>query len=251
MQVKSFKDMGKAKYQLKSIGNNLPEDFLDNIRRNVVANILLDDINKDISEITKATDIKDYISKKIDDIKERTEALQEQAENLGVTTYTVRGLTPKEKAFTFNLMPFDKTPSPPKKKKEILTLDNRRNISPEAIENSFEYDENDPTYKQELIIYSKLVSDAGLIIATFKLMCAVEGFDLTDDEIKEELGEEAKASKDRTQYLNGTKDIKEYIERIHQVEKIILGSIDSAHLDFLISAIDELTGVKADNINFM
>jgi hypothetical protein len=242
MLIKSFKDAIRVKGTLKSFGVNVPSSFLEDVRNAVARNLVLETLSIGIESMTKATDIKEYIDDQYKNAKESAESLSKQIEDLGVAHYTVKGLTPKESAFIWNMMPFDKAPTPPKKVKSVLDARGQ---------NDDEYDTDNPVYKKELLVYTKLGMEASQTINAYKLMCGVDGFDLTDDEIRESLnGEEPKGSRDRFPYINGIKDSSEYIERVKQVEKIIMNVIDSAHLKFLVNSIDDATGVSEEAINF-
>lgn len=249
-QVKSFKEIGVAKHHLKSIADEIDVNVIEDIRNTAskiitITNLLSLVEDKDIENKQSFIDI---LNTELEEANKKAEILSDSEDR--ITTYSVRGLTPIEKSFLSNMLPLEKMPTPPKKKKEILTLDNRRSINPEQIEDSFYYDENDPTYKQEQIIWTRLLNDYGLTASIYKLVCCVKGFDLTDEEIQESLSEAPKGKQNRKLYQDGKEDKQDYIDRLNQIAKIILPVMDTKHFDFLIQEIDDLTGIQPVNINF-
>lgn len=154
-------------------------------------------------------------------------------------TYRVRGLSPLETRMIIDIANLVKIPEPPMKKRPRMPLDG----TPPTVENITveEFaDVNDATYKQELELYQLEGALAQQRAIMYRMMVAIQGFDLTDEEIKEELDEDA----------HPREPIEKLVLRLDQLCAIIMPGFDSNHYRSLGEKINELSGVRAERINF-
>ena len=154
-------------------------------------------------------------------------------------TYQVSGMSPWEARTHTDIRNSIRPPEPPMKKRAAAPLDGKLDASSLGVE-EFQ-DENDPTYKEEYKQF--LEHEFPLMVqraTTFQLMTCVKGFDLTDEEIKAELGQDAHARE----------PLEELLLRLDQVAEIIWQDFDHRHMNALCAKIGELTGVRQDRVNF-
>lgn len=232
MIINNFREIKNPKYTYVSI----PED--DNnisVKDRYIFDISsLSYIIDTLKNIPNLSEDNEEVQKIISELEEKLANLKEEQ----VVVYKVRGLTPKEYMVLSELQPIEKMLNPPKKKKEVAPLDNRGKIVPEAIRDEDEYDFNDPAFKQELtkewLAYRKRAF-------VYILTCGVYGFQITDDDIQQELGQTP------VQVTN----IDTLRRRLDQIAEIIFSRMDNRHVKILVDKIIDLTGVKDEMINFI
>ena len=80
----------------------------------------------------------------------------------------------------------------------------------------------------------------------FCLMVGVQGFDLTDEEIIEEL-----QPKDDSKWkVHDKEPLESLILRLDQLSEIIMSEFDQGHMMALRQKINELSGLRTEEINF-
>lgn len=156
-------------------------------------------------------------------------------------TYKVRGGTPIETNMVLSIVALPDTPEPPTKKRQAAPLDMGGKLDASTLGMKEDYlDYDDPTYKQELEIYTDEMRLAEQRALMYRLMQCVQGFDMTDDEIKEVLEQDA----------HPKEPVGELVLRLDQLSEIILPEFDNSHFLELVKKITELSGVKTEQINF-
>lgn len=152
--------------------------------------------------------------------------------------YNVRGLSPIENELHGDIMGSVTMPIPPTKKRVARPLDGKIEASQLGME---EYrDIEDPSYLDALKTYEEELKVMWQQASMYRIMVCVQGFDVSDEDIKAELEEEA-IPKDSLDNL---------LKRIDQVCRIVLPEFDQRHFMALLAKISNLTGVKTETVNF-
>ena len=159
--------------------------------------------------------------------------------NVTDVTYRVRGLSPLEVGIHSDILTSVTPPSPPVKKRTVVPVGGKLQAS--QIETEDYADMDDPTFKDAIKAYEEEYKTMVQRASMYRLMMAVEGFDISDEDIKTELEEEA-VSDDSIDNL---------CKRIDQVCRIILPEFDQRHMMGLLSKIGELSGVQTERVNFI
>ena len=156
-------------------------------------------------------------------------------------TYKVRGGTPIETRMILSIAALPDTPEPPTKKRQVAPIDIGGKLDASSLGVKEDYlDYDDATYKQELEIYTDEMRIAEQRAVTYRFVQCVEGFDVSDEDIKKELNEDA----------HPKEPVEELVLRLDQVEEIILPDFPNSHYLELVKKITELSGVRTEQINF-
>ena len=153
-------------------------------------------------------------------------------------TYRVRGLSPLEAGIHSDIRATVEPPTPPTKKRTVVPPGGKLQASQIETEEYDDYD--DPTFKDQLKIFEEEARTMLQRVSMYRLMTCVDGFYISDEDIKTELEEEA-VSDDSIDNL---------CKRIDQVCQIILPGFDQRHMMALLARIGELSGVQTERVNF-
>ena len=159
------------------------------------------------------------------------------AEENKMLTYMVRGLTPKEAYTHADIAGSVELPLPPIKQRTRLPA-GKLDIT--DIEQEEYEDLRDPTYLSQLKTFNQEQLQMSQRATIYTLAVCVQGFDLSDAEIKEELDQEPHARA----------PLDELLLRLDQLYEIIMSDFDQGHLMALRQKIQELSGVSAEQVNF-
>ena len=154
-------------------------------------------------------------------------------------TYRVRGLTPLQLGLHSDVYSTVEAPIPPTKKRTVVPPGGKLQVT--QIETEDYADLDDPTFKEQWKIYEADCKERNQRSTMYRLMMGVDGFDISDADIKAELGEEAVPDD----------SIANLCKRIDQVCRIILPEFDQRHLMALSERIAELSGVSTERVNFI
>lgn len=153
-------------------------------------------------------------------------------------TYKVRALSPTETYENGAIVDALEPPIPPVKERTVVPPGGKLdagNIQQE------EYDDyHDPTFLEEIKIFKHQKKLHDQRATMHSLMLCVDTFNLTDEEIKAELDEDAHARE----------PLDELMLRLDQVSEIIMTDFDIGHMIALRQKINQLSGVSAELVNF-
>jgi len=155
-------------------------------------------------------------------------------------TYKVRGGTPHETRMIMRIAGLPDAPEPPTKKRVRMPLDGNRIDAANLGLHEDYLDYDDATYKHELEIYTDEMRLAEQRAVMYRLMACVQGFDMTDEDIAEVLGEPA----------HPKEPLEELALRLDQLSEIIMPDMDNNHFLMLARKITELSGVSTEQVNF-
>jgi hypothetical protein len=166
-------------------------------------------------------------------------SFQERIESENYAQFNVRPMLPKEQFVLANLGNIPQ-PVPPLKKEEVTPLDTAGRIDPTQVHDKQYVDINDPGYLAAMREYNAEMERTDERAMAFMLYTCVEGFDLTDVQIKEFLGEDAHPKEPADSFR----------KRLDQIGAILLTRIEIRFVDHITSAIKQMSGVSNDRINF-
>ena len=154
-------------------------------------------------------------------------------------SYMVRGMTPPEAFKNRAIAESVEPPMPPTKTRTRLP-DSSDNLDVRNLVKEEYQDLNDPTFLEELQLFKQEQIIMTQRTTMYCLMVSVEGFNLTDEEIKAELEQNAHARE----------PLDELLLRLDQVSEIIMSGFDQGHMMALREKIQELSGLRTEEINF-
>ena len=157
-------------------------------------------------------------------------------------TYNTRGMLPNELNISQLISGFVPPPMPPTKTVEVKPLDARNRIIPEEIKDEEKLDYEDVDYKKRVAEWSQANSEQNQLVLVYQLICAVEGFNPTDQEIEELTGKKPPAD-------DPTK-MPVFKQRLGLIGQILLSRIPNPHLTQIMRRITEQTGLSDVVVNF-
>jgi hypothetical protein len=155
-------------------------------------------------------------------------------------TYMVRGMTPpeayKHRAITGSVEP----PMPPTKQRTKLPDSGSDKLDVRNLVKEDYQDINDPTFLEEIRVYKQETLIMSQRAIMYELMVCVDTFNLTDEQIKEDLGQDAHAME----------PLSELLLRLDQLCLLIMVDFDQGHMTAIQEKINELSGLKTEEVNF-
>jgi hypothetical protein len=237
--IKSYKDMGTVIYTLLTLPLAADEAAFQQLENYDAALSVVATYGKVLGlDLKKANT--EQVEQWIGEAQKRAGKIEKAIQADQYVTYRVRGLAPLEQQEMVELIQATEPPVPPKKTREVLPLDRGSKIVPEDIRDEQYDDFDDPAYRASLVAFSRDVSLGHQRGIMYSLVVCVDGFDLSDEEIQEELGEPA----------HPKQPVEEFRQRLDQLSRIILSQLDGRHLAQIQDRINELSGVEAARVNF-
>jgi hypothetical protein len=161
-------------------------------------------------------------------------------------SYMVRGMTPPEAYKHRAIVESIEPPMPPTKQRTRLPDSGADKLDVRNLVKEDYQDYNDPTFLEEVKAFKQEQLLMTQRATMFCLMVGVHGFDLTDDEIREELQPKG----DSAWKVHNKEPLDELLLRLDQLSAIIMEDFDQGHMMALRQKINELSGLKTEEINF-
>jgi hypothetical protein len=195
-------------------------------------------------EFVALPEVKEFLDNRIEQAKVHLDAAQSELDSIGYAEFYVRGFTPQETLECQAVINVLK-PRPPIKMREVgwedrAPLEQTGRVQPPRLRSEAYTDETDPVYLRELEAWEQELAHSDLRVIAYTLVKCVQGCDLTDDEIKAELGEDA----------HPAEPIEEFRLRLDQIGRILSNSIAMPIWMRIQEKIAELTGVNPERVDF-
>jgi hypothetical protein len=156
-----------------------------------------------------------------------------------IITYMVRGMTPRETYLHNAIAGSVEPPMPPIKQRTAMPQGTGKLDISDIQQEDYE-DLRDPTFLEQMKTFQREQTIVIQRAVMYALMVGVQGFDLTDDEIREELSQEP----------HPREPMDNMILRLDQLSEIIMSVIANGHVLALRQKVNELSGVGAELVNF-
>jgi hypothetical protein len=154
-------------------------------------------------------------------------------------TYMVRGMTPTEAYKHRAIVESIEPPTPPTKQRTRMPDSSDKLDVRNLVRDEYQ-DYNDATFLEEIKAFKQEQLIMTQRATMYCLMVGVQGFNLTDEEIKEELNQDVQAKE----------PLDKLLLRLDQLSEIIMADFDQGHMMALRQKINELSGLKTEEVNF-
>ena len=235
--IRSYKDIPKEDYVPLIINILEGADATETIARKDILQAQAAAYDGIIAKLSESEAL-ESIKADRDAINIELEALAKEVEESKYIQFLVKPMSPKETLKAPKLRPSE--PKPPAKKREVPTLDQNNRIIPSLTKDEFYVDPDDPAYLKEMQFFEEEKQKTSERLIVYSLVCCVKGFDLSDEEIQEALGQKA----------HPKEPLDEYRKRLDQLGEILLDSISIKMMDSIMEKVNAISGVTADMVNF-
>ena len=185
-----------------------------------------------------------FLNKAVADAQAKLEEARSEMESIEYAKLHVRGFTPQETLELQAILNVER-PQPPIKMREVgwdnrPPLEQRGQVQPPALRDEPYADDQDPVYLRALKEWEQETKNSDARVIAYTLMKCVQGCDLSDEEIKGVLNEDAHARE----------PVEELRLRLDQVGRILTKDIAMPVWMMIQEKITSLTGVNPERVDF-
>lgn len=253
-KIKTFKDIKKhagANFQLLLIrldtgdiddqpyrGVDTCQGAVDALTKLANADVLMP-----LAEVEHKT-IAEFVNKAIEDANKKLEEAKSALESIEYGEFYVKGFTPQETLELQSILNVDKPQAPIKMREvgweERAPLEQSGRIQAPRLRDEPYTDDKDPVYLRAVEAWEQEMAKSDIRVIAYTLVKCVQGCELTDEDIKAEIGEEA----------HPDEPMSEFRLRLDQVGKILTKAISMPVWILLQEKITSLTGVSPERVDF-